>query len=640
MRRLPFRKSLAFRLLLISFILLALPLLVDSFVIIQNTYKDAIQDAKELLVEVTTTRELPIAELQPAKRATLVLLEAFLNLRDHFPTESDAKLDAKLHDLAEAGGFYGMFLLKRTEEDRYVVVAASDPQYEKKDYTQFIQLIEVYSPESLRLGYFNFLSYDSTSFQPYFLVGRVIYSPEGVPAGLLIVTSNITEGIKRLLASETEYYQVNFALLLPNTIVFASSDPALQFQYFAPIDPEFRKIFIEEELFSSQTLPKTAIKKTSLGYPFFEFTWQGEAQIGYVKKLSTSSISLLAYASKKAIFTHPFLTFVDVYTMYLLILIVGGGIAFVLTKRLSRPMFHWSEVLNEIQQGNLHARYQSDPLGYEINTVGATFNEMIETLLQKQTLAQEERIARETYSQELRIGQQVQRSLLPGKMPNYPGVDLAERYIPAKEVGGDFFDVFVKTTEKEQILALAIADASGKGVTACFYSLGVRNMLRTYAKECDDVGQVMKKTNALFCQDTADTGMFVTVLMGYYNYRTQELSYYSCGHNPALLRRANGEIAILNHLGMAMGLSDLGETIPKKVNLEKGDLVLFYTDGITEAHDRHFHMFSEERLIRFLKEEGDKKAGEVADKLLEELHMFVGDAPQHDDITLLIMKVI
>lgn len=636
----PFRKSLAFRLMILSFILLALPLLVDSFIIVQRAYKGAIVDAKRNLVEVATSRAIPLAEMQPAKKLTLNILESFLQLKEHFPAASDDKLNRQLAELVKGGNFTNIFLLKLQEDGKFIVTATNDSTYQNKDYTDLVRLMDIYSPETYSLGFFSFLSYNSVTFQPYFLVGRGVYSSGNKLIGIILISSNIAEKLEKLLAPHTGKYTVNFALLLPSTIVFASSDPTLQFQYFVPIDEKFRTQFAREEVFANQLINESPIEKISLGYPFFEFVWKGEKQVGYISKLSTSSISLLAYASREAIFVQPFVDFLDVYAIYLLILIIGGALAYFLTRRLARPMFHLGSVMLAIQKGNLETRYQSDPVGYEINAVGEIFNQMIETLFQKKKLVQQERVEKETYAQELRIGQQVQRSLLIEKTPNYPGVELARRYIPAKEVGGDFFDVFVKKTKDEDILALAIADTSGKGIRACFYSLGVRSMLRTYAKEFDDVAQVMTHTNSLFCLDTGDTGMFVTVLMGYYNNKTRELSYYSCGHNPLLLRKNNGDVIALNHMGMAMGIECTLEATAHKIQLHKGDVVLFYTDGITEAHDSNFRMFSDERLQRFLKEEGTKKPSEMADKLLEEIRLFVGNAPQHDDITLLIMKII
>lgn len=638
----PFRKSLAFRLLLLSCILLALPLLVDSFIIVQKSYEDATSDAKSYLSELVEGREIALSELQPVKRPTLVLIETFLGLRDNFPEKSDEKLTQQLRTLSQAGGFDTLLLARLTPEGRYIVVASNDPPKDVgRDDTDYVTLTQIYAPEVTRNGYFNYLSYDEKTFEPYFIVGRVVYSLDEKPLGIIVICTNIKNQIDAILEPTKGKYHVSFALLLPDTMVFAASDPALQFQSFSPIDDLSRKIFANQEQFRHQTFPESPLEAKNLGYPFMEFMWDGVSQIAIFRKLSTSLISLLAYTPKQSIFSKPLFEFLDVYASYIAILLIGGFIAYFVTRRLARPMFELGGVMREIQKGDLEKRYRPDPLGYEINTVGEIFNNMIETLLEKQGLAEQERVEKETYAQQMRIGQQVQRRLLVEKMPKYPGIELAERYIPAKEVGGDFYDLFVKTSDDDDTLVVTIADASGKGVRACFYSLGLRSMLRTYAKECkgNDVGKVLSKANALFCKDTGDTGMFVTVFMSYYNHHTKELSYFSCGHNPAYLRRANKDIVTLDHMGCAIGVDENMHAHARVVQLEKGDLVLFYTDGIVEAHDSDYRMFSEERLMRFLREEGDGSASQIADKLLEEVRLFVGAAPQHDDMTLVVMKV-
>ncbi len=635
----PFRKSLAFRLFLLSFILLALPLLVDSFVIVQSSYEDAIRDAKGSLMAAATNRELPLTEMQPAKRPSMTFIESFLDLRTQFPKSIDEKYTPLLQNIVKEGNFETAYLIRKTEDNRFIVVASSNQNYLGRDYTDFIALMDIYSPETYRAGFFGFLAYDSKTYQPYFLVGRVVYDLENNPLGLIFVSANISEKMQDLIKTEKDPFKLNFALLLPNTIIFAASDPSLQFEYFIPLDEAYRKIFEEEELFGSKKLAKHPLEKNSLGYPFFEFEWKGKRYIGYLKHLSTSSISLLAYASKEEVFARPFINFLTVYSVYLLILLVGGLVALILTKRLAKPLFNLGEVMLKIKAGDLSARYKPDSLGYEINNLGNVFNDMIDSLLQKQTLAEKERIAKETYAQELKIGQQVQRELIVERMPEYSGVDLAARYLPAREVAGDFHDVFVEKKGNSDVLGLTIADASGKGVRACFYSLGVRSILHTYAKYFDNVSEVLKRTNDLFCLDAGDTGMFVTVFTAFYHRDTKRFSYSSCGHNPSLLRKKNGDVIILNHIAMAIGVRPHIKVDLHEVTLESGDTILFYTDGITEAHDMHFKMFTEERLIRFFKEEGAQSAGEIADKLLEEVKVFAGEAPQHDDITLLVMKV-
>lgn len=634
----PFRRTLPFRLLIASIILLALPLLVDSFIIIEATYQDAIYDAKAHLMETAQRREVPISMLQPARKTLLYTLEYFLNLREKFPQSPDKELESSLKKMVEASYFSSVFVVK-LEEGKTPIVGSSDPSLLGQDLSTIFVMENIHSPAIYRKGDFNFVSYNLKTEEPYFISGRVVLSKDNKPEGLLIATWNLKNNLPELLKPDKRLYPVHFAILLDNTIVFAAEDQSLIFQYFTPIENHSNENIRKQEEVFHKKLPPEPIHIKWIGYPFFQFKWNGVKQVGFFENVSHAEIILLAYASWKDIFAKPFVDFLDIYGIYFLILFFGSIIAYLLTRRMSRPMNNLSRVMSEIQSGNLAVRYKNDPLGYEINELGSVFNDMVNSLLQKKALVEEERVKRETYSRELRIGQQVQRSLLPEKMPDFPSAELAARFIPAKQVGGDFYDVFTKSSDGKEKLVLTVADASGKGVQACFYSLGVRSMLRTYVREYDDISLVMQKTNALFASDTGDSGMFVTAIMAIFDPEKETLDYYSSGHNPPLLRRKDGEVSWLDHVGGALGIEESSTKAARSIALHKGDIVLFYSDGITEAHDDKFHLFSEDRLFKFLSEQEGKTPDEVADSLMYVLNEFVGSAPQHDDITLLIMKV-
>lgn len=636
----PFHKSIGFRILLISFILLALPLLVDSFIFVQRSYEHAIEDAKGYLAEIANKRELPLTGIQPVNKTLFDVLVNFLGVKKHFPQEPNEELNEKLQGIAKAGGFYGVFLLKVTPDNRLIVVGSGLPQFIGRDYTDFFVLNSFYSQTIFEKGYATYISYDNETLQPFFIVAYAIRAPDGRPLGVMTISDDISKNLKEILKPDLDRYPVNFALLLPSSIVYAASDEELVFNYFHPLNAEYRKYFMEEEP-SAEFLPKKPLKivtnKTSS--PYLEFTWKGKTQLGYIKKFERSDFSILAYASKEAIIQAPLITFFNIYSVYGAILIIGGTLAYLLTMRMAKPIQSLSHVMQQIQQGDLQKRYQHDPLGFEINVLGSVFNQMVDAVIEQKRIVEEERVKRETFARELRLGQQVQRNLLPQAMPVYPGVEIAERYIPAIEVGGDFFDVFVKRQREKEQLVLSVADASGKGVHACFYSLSLRNMLRTYTKEYDDIAHAMLKANNLFRQDTAESGMFVTVLMGVYDHESGNFNYYSCGHNPGLIRREDGTVERLDHPGIAMGVSEVEEAHTNSVQLNKGDTLVLYTDGITEAHDEEFRQYGEERLTDCLAKEGGESPAEIIERLVSDVTAFAGKAPQHDDITLLVMKV-
>lgn len=637
----PFHKSIGFRLLGIGFILLALPLLVDSFILVRERYKHTIADAKSYLVEIANFREIPLSQLHPLNRPLMEILVRDLQLATNFPQKDTPELNKKLKSLAQAGEFYGVFLLKITPDGRYIVVASGLPQFIGRDYTNFFKLNNLYSHAVAERGFTSYISFDNKTLHPYFIVSHPIYSmQEGKIVGLLAISDDLTLKISDLLKRDTHRYPVNFALMLPSTIVFASSDPTLKFHYFLPLKEGYRELFQEEEAIAADRLPVDPISiKNDVGFPFFEFTWKGEEQIGYVRRLPDANYALLTYASKNDVFQTPLINFFNIYSIYGAILIVGGTLATLLTMRMAKPIQRLSLVMQKIQEGELNHRYQRDPLGFEINVLGDIFNEMVDAVLEQKHVAEEERVKRETFASELRLGQQAQRSLLPQRMPKYPGVEVAEVYIPAIEVGGDFYDVYVREKDGSSKLALAVADASGKGVQACFYSLSVRNMLRTYTHAYDDIAQAMGATNELFRKDTGETGMFVTVLAGLYDHQTKQFSYFSCGHNPGYVRRVDGTLEMLEFAGMAMGVLPSNEAKAFVMQLNVGDTVVFYTDGITEALNGQFQLFGSDRLEACIREAGNKTASDLVQEIVSRVEQFVGKAPQHDDITLLAMKI-
>lgn len=633
-----FHKTLAFRLLVLSFILLALPLFVDSFIIIQKSYTDSIKDAKRNLVEQLKSRQIPFEEMQPIKRPFLTILEYFLNLDVNFPEKPDAKINEILSKMDEIGNFSGIYLLKITPEKHYIVIGANNNQALGKNFTNFIELSDVYTPTVYKKGYFNSLYYDSESLQPYMVVGRVVYSKENnEPLGVILVTQGVSERLTAFLRPITDEYTVNFAILLQDSVVFAASDPMFRYHYFKSIS-EQEKAILREQPLVKKFLPNQSLRISyKIGFPFFEFEWRGKIQIGYMEAIPDTDFILLAYASKSEIYKAPLLGFAKIYGTYVVILAVGGLIAYAFTWRMSKPLRSLFHVMEGVQKGNIFLRYSDDFLGFEINDLGKGFNEMVDTLLYEKHLAEEERVKSETLIKELLIGQEVQRNLLPRTIEDYPGVEIAQVYIPAKNVGGDFFIIF---STPDGRLMLSIADASGKGVSACFYSLGLRSLLSAFGKEYDDIGKVMAASNNLFCLDTRDTGMFVTALSSFYDGKSKKLTYYSCGHNPGMIQKKNGEILILKNQNMAMGIKRIEEAKPDEVILESGDKIIFYTDGITEAHNIKFEEFGENRLKSCLQQSTNKTAQELATNLINLVNTFVGEAPQHDDITLLVIGVL
>lgn len=636
----PIFRSLAFRVLWLSISLLALPLFVDIFILVQQKHKVLFSSAQVHLVEVNKEKEAPISQALEMRKAVIPLIIHALDLENHFPKEPSAELNRRLSLIADRGDFSSINIVRFNEKGSYTLIGSSrifSTELSESGIDSILAVQHFFVETNFSKEQFSMIAYDVDIGHYQLLFSVLITSGEHKkPLGFVIFSTDMTDLFRKSLTKTGQPYPVSFAVIRPNRIIIAASDPTLVLQRVGP----FTKSEYEKEKDVQQSAMAMPFSY-EYGAPYVAFDWKNERQIGSILPGADASFYLLSYASRRDIYERPLQNMLHIYASYALIVLVGGALTALFAWYCARPLQRLAAVMAAIQSGDLSQRYVIDPFGFEINELGLTFNGMLDALLEKKERVETERIKREIYAQELKIGRNVQRSLLPEKMPNYPNVEIAERYLPAKEVAGDFYDLFVRgdNTEKRE-LVLMIADASDKGVQACFYSLGVRSSARAFAREFDDPAVIMKSANRLFCDDSRDSGMFVTAALAIYDGQERLLRYFSCGHNPILVRRTTGEIVKLANLGIAMGFIKEMQGETRTLQLAPGDLICLYTDGVTEAMNEVDALFGEERLERFLKESGNESVDESARMLLEELKRFCGKKPQHDDITLLLVKVL
>jgi sigma-B regulation protein RsbU (phosphoserine phosphatase) len=242
---------------------------------------------------------------------------------------------------------------------------------------------------------------------------------------------------------------------------------------------------------------------------------------------------------------------------------------------------------------------------------------------------------RERVSSELSLAHEIQMGLLPRKLPEISGCDFFARVIPAKEVGGDLFDV--ATMDDGRVL-LVIADVSGKGVSAGLFMAVAKTLLgvaRTHGKTANGVIEFLN--NQLSANN--DALMFVTMFLAMFDPLTGELAYSNAGHNPPLIKRRNGRVEPLaGRHGPALAIAGGATYACETRTLRDGDLLLLYTDGITEAQDASESLFSETRLAACLTKSAAGTAGEAGTAVIDAVAKFQGAAPQFDDITLLALR--
>ncbi len=231
---------------------------------------------------------------------------------------------------------------------------------------------------------------------------------------------------------------------------------------------------------------------------------------------------------------------------------------------------------------------------------------------------------------ELSIASNIQQSILPREFPESPEYAVYGSMEPARNVGGDFFDVIRLDGGK---LGLAIADVSDKGVPAALFMMSSRTLLKGNAISYLDPGKVLTEVNRLLLENN-DEAMFITVLYAVLDPKSGKLTYANGGHNPPIILKADGSTELLPLTGgVALGVVDEFEFMCKIATLAAGDSVVLYTDGVTEAIDSVDEEFGLERLQELCTGQVGKSPREANMAILQGVKEFVGDTPQFDDIT-------
>lgn len=240
---------------------------------------------------------------------------------------------------------------------------------------------------------------------------------------------------------------------------------------------------------------------------------------------------------------------------------------------------------------------------------------------------------------ELQVARQVQTSFLPREVPQLSGWQMAARWIPAREVAGDYYD-FIPLVSGQQMqgCGLAIADVADKGMPASLMMVDARAILRASIYAAPDLAQAVERTNDLSSADS-DEGMFVTLFTALIQPDHGRLAYVNAGHNPPLLlRKGKKEPELLSRTGMALAIMPEMPYEQREVTLNSGDVLLMYTDGVPDALDANGQEFGMERLTALLVKHASLPAEGLLGKLEDALQAFVGEAAPFDDITILVLK--
>ncbi len=322
--------------------------------------------------------------------------------------------------------------------------------------------------------------------------------------------------------------------------------------------------------------------------------------------------------------------------LFIAILLVVLLVAVILSRVITRPVALLKDAASALGEGNLDFRVKIQS-GDEFEDLARSFNTMADELQENIEILRKTTAEKERYSKELEIARNIQISFLPERMPEIPGYDISAVMIPAMEVGGDFYD-FIQTGDGKW--AFVIADVSGKGVSAALFMAMSRTLLRAGLEGATNPAEALGAVNRMITQN-APSSMFVTVFSALLDPVNQTMICINAGHNPPLVTFGdNGDTVFLQENGIAMGvLADMNST-PEHLQIRPGDIVIMYTDGVTEAFDAGYNAFGEGRLAVIAKESRGLPANIIVEKIIAGIRDFTGPAPQSDDITLVVVRVL
>lgn len=265
-----------------------------------------------------------------------------------------------------------------------------------------------------------------------------------------------------------------------------------------------------------------------------------------------------------------------------------------------------------------------------------TFSDYASVAIENSRLL-EQSIEKERLEKELDVAREIQRKILPADVPDYPNLEIASVFIPAFEVGGDYYDFF-KISETK--LGFVIADVSGKGISAAFIMAEVKGIFESLSKTIERPKEILIKANEIL-KETLDSKTFVSAAYGYFDFNEKKLIFARAGHCPLfLIRDMNSKQIRPSGLGLGLSSKEYFEQTLEEfsVDLLRNDTIVLYTDGVTDAKNEQMEDFGDKYFLNVLQDNASLSAQELSNKIIREITVFSSQHNQYDDITLVIFK--
>jgi phosphoserine phosphatase RsbU/P len=317
------------------------------------------------------------------------------------------------------------------------------------------------------------------------------------------------------------------------------------------------------------------------------------------------------------------------FLLFVIVILISGMI--------TRPLTRLANATQQIGKGNFDVRLPSLDSSDEIGQLNDAIGKMQAALKAYIRDLRETTAAKQKIESELQIARDIQQGIIPKIFPPFPNRDSIDLYAvlrPARDVGGDLYDFFFVDHDN---LCFTVGDVSGKGVPASLFMVITRTLLRARMDTGKDPAKVMEVMNNELCLDN-ENAMFVTLFLGMLKVSTGLLTYCNAGHNYPMLHRENAPVELLHEThGPPLGAMAGTKYRTSQRQMNKREMLLLYTDGVSEAINASEEQYSEKRIIRLLADYKGTDPATFTNELLDDLDTYVGQADQFDDITLLVL---
>ena len=346
----------------------------------------------------------------------------------------------------------------------------------------------------------------------------------------------------------------------------------------------------------------------------------------YVFKFVEGYCIIAAMPKAEAVFMRDASLYTSIFMQVLIFATLFVFIYILIKRVIINNLQKINDTLSRITKGDLNVTVDVRS-NQEFSSLSDDINSTVSTL--KRYIAE----AAARIDKELEYAKQIQLSALPTNFPEDEDFSIYAQMIAAKEVGGDFYD-FYKISDKT--VAFLAADVSGKGIPAAMFMMTAKTIIKDLAEGGMAVNDIFTKANEKLCENN-ESGMFVTAWMGILDLNTGIVHFANAGHNPPLIKRADGSFEYLKtRAGFVLGGMEGVRYRMGEITLTPGDRLFLYTDGVPEATNTENKLYGEDRLLTFMNQNTSVKAMELLPALKADIDKFVGEAPQFDDITMLI----